>query len=115
MKVVHLLKGDPFSWKAHEALRIATATAINCETYFLCVRDGVYVLTDWKPEELGIESFDKFWEAVEMLENFKVVAEEESLHERGILKTALKVKGVLLLPSEEVKELIRDADRVFVW
>ncbi|NPB06313.1 MAG: sulfur reduction protein DsrE [Aquificae bacterium] len=115
MRFVHLLKGDPFSWKAHEALRIATATAINAETYFVCIRDGVYVLTHWKPEALGIEDFDRFWEAVELLDRFKVVAEEESLHERGLIKTHLKVKRVEILPSERIKELIRSADFVAVW
>ncbi|NPA32290.1 MAG: DsrE family protein [Aquificae bacterium] len=113
-RVVHVLKGDPFSWKAHEALRVATATAINNETYFICIRDGVYVLTRWHPEELGIESFDKFWETIELV-NLTLVAEEESLHDRGITKNNLAVKSVNILPQEEVKELIQSADDVFIW
>ncbi len=114
MRVVHILKGDPFSWKAHEALRLATATAISNETFFVCVRDGVYVLTDWKPEELGIESFDKFWETAELV-NLTIVAEEESLHDRGIIKTELKAPGVQVKSSEEIRKLIETADAVFLW
>jgi len=114
MKVVHVLKGDPFSWKAHEALRVATATAINNETYFVCIRDGVYVLTKWEPEKLGIEPFDKFWETAQLI-NLKIVAEEEALSDRGIFKTDLAVENVEVKPSEEIKELLEEADCVFIW
>jgi len=114
MKVVFILKGDPFSWKAHEALRVATAMGISNETYFICVRDGVYTLTKWEPEKLGIASFEKFWETVEFI-NLTLVAEEESLHERGINKSNLAVENVEVVSSEEVKKLIQEADHVFVW
>ena len=114
MVTVHILKGDPFSWKSHEALRVATATAINNETYFICIRDGVYVLTDWYPDKLGIESFEKFWESIEFL-NLTIIAEEESLHERGITKTQISVPFVEVKSSEEIKEIINSADEVFVW
>jgi len=53
MKIVFILKGDPFSWLAHEAFRVALALAINNEVFFVMMRDGVYALTDWKPSELG--------------------------------------------------------------
>ncbi len=114
MKIVHVLKGDPFSWKAHEALRVSIATAINNEVYFVCIRDGVYVLTKWEPEKLGIEPFDKFWETADMID-LKIIAEEEALHDRGIFKTDLAVENVEVKPSEEIKELLEEADGVFIW
>ncbi|HIQ48416.1 MAG TPA: sulfur reduction protein DsrE [Aquifex aeolicus] len=113
-KVVHILKGDPFSWKSHEALRVATATAINNETYFICIRDGVYFLTKWESEKLGIESLEKFKDTLEFI-NLTLIAEEESLHDRGILKTELAFNNVRIMNSEDIKNLIHEADFLFVW
>ncbi|GAB6064977.1 hypothetical protein JCM9492_00690 [Aquifex pyrophilus] len=113
-KVVHILKGDPFSWKSHEAMRVATATGINNETYFVCIRDGVYFLTKWEPEKLGIDSLEKFWETLDFI-NLTLIAEEESLHDRGITKNQLAVKSVNVMSSEEIEKLIKESDFVFVW
>ena len=55
MRIAFIVKGDPFSWKCHEALRVAMALGINSEVSLIFIKDGVYALTKWHPEELGIE------------------------------------------------------------
>jgi len=113
MKTVFILKGDPFSWKAHEALRVAIAVGMNHELTFVFIRDGVYTLTKWSPEDLGVESFEKFYETLDFV-NIRLVAEDASVQERG-LKESDFVKEVELKSAEEISEIINSAEAVFVW
>ena len=113
MRTVFILKGDPFSWKAHEAFRIAIAVGMNHELVFVFIRDGVYTLTRWSPEELGIESFEKFYETLDFV-NIELVVEDASMQERGLKETDF-VREVKVLPSEEISELINSAEAVYVW
>jgi tRNA 2-thiouridine synthesizing protein C len=113
VKVVFIIKGDPFSWKAHEAMRLATAAGINNEVDLVFIRDGVYTLTRWKPEELGIDTFEKFFENLEFV-NVRLIAEDASLQERGIRECDC-TEGVLIMSAEEISELINSAEAVFVW
>ncbi len=113
MKTVFILKGDPFSWKAHEALRIAIAVGMNHELTFVFIRDGVYTLTRWKPEELGVESFEKFYETLEYV-NIELVVEDASIQERGLKETDF-VREVQVKSAEEISELISSAEVVYVW
>ena len=113
MKVVFILKGDPFSWKAHEALRLATAVAINNEVDFVFIRDGVYTITRWSPEKLGVDTFEKFFENLEVL-NLRLIAEDASLQERGI-KECDCTEGIQIMSAEEISQLINSAEAVFVW
>ncbi len=113
MKVVFILKGDPFSWKAHEALRLATAVAINNEVDFVFIRDGVYTLRGWKPQELGVDTFDKFFENLEVL-NLRLIAEDASLQERGF-KEGDCIPEVEIMSAEEISQLINSAEAVFAW
>ncbi|RLJ71213.1 tRNA 2-thiouridine synthesizing protein C [Hydrogenivirga caldilitoris] len=113
MKVVFILKGDPFSWKAHEAFRIAIAVGMNHELTFVLIRDGVYTLTRWSPEELGVETFEKFYDVLEHV-NIELVVEDASIQERG-LKEADFVCQVKVKSAEEISELINSAEVVYVW
>ncbi len=113
MKVVFILKGDPFSWKAHEALRLATAVAINNEVDFVFIRDGVYTLREWKPQELGVDAFDKFFDNLEVL-NLRLIAEDASLQERGF-KEGDCIPEVEIMSAEEISQLINSAEAVFAW
>ncbi len=113
MKVAFILKGDPFSWKAHEAFRIATALGINHEVYFIFIRDGVYTLTRWDPEKLGVETFEKFFETIEFL-RVHLIVEDASMNERGIKESDL-VREVRVLSAEEISEIINETEAVFVW
>ena len=113
MKVVFILKGDPFSWKAHEAFRVATAVAMNHELDFIFIRDGVYTLTRWRPEDLGVDSFEKFYETLGFV-NMRLIVEDASIQERG-LKESDFLCEVEVRSAEEISEIINSAEAVFVW
>ncbi len=113
MKVVFVLKGDPFSWKAHEAFRIAIAVGMNHELTFVFIRDGVYTLTRWSPENLGVESLEKFYETMDFID-IRLVVEDASVQERG-LKESEFVREVEIKSAEEISEIISSAEVVFVW
>lgn len=112
-KVVFLLKGDPFSWKAHEAFRVGMAIGINSEVSFILIKDGVYALTRWHPDRLDIYGFDKLLENIDYV-NVKLYVEDSSAEERGLKETDF-VKEVSFISTEEIKELIKVAEVVFVW
>ncbi|WP_457599964.1 DsrE family protein [Hydrogenivirga sp.] len=113
MKAVFILKGDPFSWKAHEAFRIAIAVGMNHDLTFVFIRDGVYTLTRWSPEELGVESFEKFYETLDFV-NIELVVEDASMQERGLKETDF-VREVKVRSAEEISELLSSAEVVYVW
>ncbi len=113
MKITFILKGDPFSWKAHEAFRVATALGVNHEVNFVFIRDGVYTLTRWSPEDLGVETFEKFYETLDFL-NINLIVEDASMQERGLKETDF-VKEVKVLSADEISELINESEAVFVW
>lgn len=113
MKVVFVLKGDPFSWKAHESLRVAIAVGMNHETAFVLIRDGVYALTRWSPESLGIDTFEKFYEILDFVK-LRLIVEDASIQERG-LKEDDFVREVEVRSAEEIREMINSAEVVFVW
>ncbi|NPA41272.1 MAG: DsrE family protein [Aquificae bacterium] len=113
MKTVFVLKGDPFSWKAHEAFRVAIAVGMNHELTFVFIRDGVYTLTKWNPEELGVESFEKFYETLDFV-NIELVVEDASMQERGLKETDF-VREVKIMSAEEISEMLSSAEAVFVW
>ncbi len=112
-KVVFILKGDPFSWKSHEALRVGMAVGMNCEVHFVFLKDGVYALSRWEPESIGIVGFERLLENMDYV-NVKLYAEDLSLEERGLGQEDLK-KAVQVVSMEEIKELIASAEAVFVW
>jgi tRNA 2-thiouridine synthesizing protein C len=113
MRVAFIIKGDAFSWKAHEALRQAIAVGMNHELDLVLIRDGVYTLTEWNQEKLGINTFDKFLETFEYV-NVRVVVEDASAQERG-LKEMDFTTPVEIMSAEEIAQLINSAEAVFVW
>ncbi|MCS6958166.1 MAG: DsrE family protein [Aquificaceae bacterium] len=113
MKVTFLIKGDPFSWKCHEALRVAMALGISCDVNLILIKDGVYALSRWHPEKLGIEGFERLIENLSYV-RVKVFAEDTSLEERG-LKPEDFFCEVELKNIDEIKHMIRLAEAVLVW
>ncbi len=113
MKVAFILKGDPFSWKAYEAIRVAMALAMSSEVYFILIKDGVYALTKWKPENLGIHGLDRLLQNVEYV-NIKFVVEDTAAEERGI-RSENFVTGTIFMSMEEIKDLIKQSEVVCVW
>ncbi len=114
MKVCVLIKGEPFSWYCHEGLRITLALAMNNEVYLIFLKDGVYALTDWKPQELYIQPFEKIFQLFPSMENLKVLVEEESLRVRGLKKSELKVECEIV-NEQRIGELISSSKGVMVW
>ncbi|MCX7989413.1 MAG: DsrE family protein [Aquificaceae bacterium] len=113
MKVAVIVKGDPFSWKCHEALRVAMALGISCEVNLILVKDGVYALSRWHPEELGIEGFDRLVENIGYVK-VKIYAEDASLEERGIRGEELACE-VGVRSIDEIRDMVKDAEAVLVW
>ena len=112
-KIVLIVKSNPFSWKAFEALRQAVGLSMEHNLTVVFMKEGVYTLTDWKPQMIGIEPIDKSIEALGMTEA-SVVAEEEAIRERGIKLKHWPVE-VKIKPKEEVCELVEDAEVVITW
>ncbi len=113
MKVAFVIKGDPFSWKCHEALRVAMALGISCEVSLILLKDGVYALSRWYPEDLGIQGFDRLVENMGYVK-VKVYAEDTSLEERG-LKPEDFVCTVEVRSIEEIANIIANSEAVLVW
>ncbi|MDW8237910.1 MAG: DsrE family protein [Aquificaceae bacterium] len=112
-KVVFVLKGDPFSWKCHESLRMGMAMGVSCEVGFIFIKDGVYALTNWKADELGIEGMDRLLENLEHV-NLTAYVEDASLEERGIKPEELVIKANVV-SFEDIKSILSRASAVFVW
>jgi tRNA 2-thiouridine synthesizing protein C len=112
-KLSVIIRSSPFSWKTFEALRQAVGSAMEHEVSVIFIRDGVYALTDWKPQMIGIEPFDKSIEALGMM-GASIVVEEEALRERGI---KLKDWGVEIkkLPKDDICALIKDSEVTLTW
>ena len=112
-RVVFLVKGDPFSWKTHEAFRVGMAVGINSEVSLILIKDGVYTLSKWHPEKLEIYGFDKLLENLSHV-NVSIYVEDASAEERGLKETDF-VKEVKFISIEEIKEIISSSEAVFVW
>ncbi|MEJ5338192.1 MAG: DsrE family protein [Aquificaceae bacterium] len=113
MKVALVIKGDPFSWKCHEAFRIAMALGISCDVNLIMIKDGVFALSRWYPEELGIQGFDRLLENMGYV-RVKLYAEDASLEERGLKPEDLICK-VEVKSIEELRDIIADSEAVLVW
>lgn len=112
-KACVIIKSNPFSWKVFEALRQAVGLSMEHNLYVIFLKDGVYSLTDWNPEMIGIEPLDKSIQALGMMEA-KIVAEEEAVRERGI---KLKSWGtdINITPLEEISKIVEESEVVIVW
>ncbi|MCS7170812.1 MAG: DsrE family protein [Aquificaceae bacterium] len=113
MKIAVIIKGDPFSWKCHEAFRVAMALGINCDVNLILIKDGVYAINRWHPEELNIEGFDRLIENMEYV-RVKIFAEDVSLEERGLRPEELLCHAEIK-SMEEIGEMIRTSEVVLVW
>jgi len=113
MRVLFLVKGDPFSWRCHEALRVALALGINHEVFLVFLKDGVYALTKWKHEKLLIHGFEKLLENMGYV-NVKLFVEDLSAEERGLKKEDFAV-DVGFVNMESVKDMLASSEAVLVW
>ncbi|WP_457639443.1 DsrE family protein [Persephonella sp.] len=112
-KVIVIIKSNPFSWKAFEALRQAVGLSMEHNLTVVFVKEGVYTLTDWKPQMIGIEPIDKSIEALGMMDA-DIVVEEEAVRERGIKLKDWSVP-IHIKPKDEICETVKDAEVVLTW
>ncbi|WP_448583960.1 DsrE family protein [Thermocrinis sp.] len=113
MKVALLIKGDPFSWKVHEALRVGLALGINHEVSIILFKDGIYALTKCNWENLLISGFEKLIENLEYV-NVKLIVEDLSAEERGLKRDDF-VKEVEFVNTEHIKKIVASSEAVLVW
>ncbi len=114
MEAAVVLKSDPFSWKAIQAYKIAAALSLKFKVYFIAIKEGVYFLTDWSPEELGYENF-KNYEA--NFENLEFVVDKDDFEVRGLEKSKLWIKDgqPTLVEEKEIAEILQRSRFVGVW
>lgn len=112
-KAVVIIRSNPFGWKSFEALRQAVGMAMDHDVTVVFIKDGVYALTDWKPELIGVPSYDKSIEALVMLGG-KIFAEKESVSERGLIKS-IKYTDIQQKSKDEICNIIKDAEVVITW
>lgn len=111
--VVSIIKSSAFSWKTFEALRQAVGMAMDHKVTVIFIKDAVYLFTENNLPMIGIPSSDKSIEALGMLEA-KIVIEEESVRERGIILKQLPTK-IFIEPKEKISEIISNAEVVITW
>jgi len=114
METAIVLKSDPFSWKAIQAFKIASALSLKTKVYFITLKEGVYFLTNWSAEELGYENF-KGYEINP--ENLTFVVEEDDFRIRNLSEDDIWVKPfkVSFKTEEQIVEIIQKANVVGVW
>jgi tRNA 2-thiouridine synthesizing protein C len=116
METAIILKSDPFSWKAIQAYKIATAISKKYKVNFICIREGVYFLTDWDSVALGYDDFKNY--PVER-ENITFYADKDDFTVRGLNAQDLWItkKGfeLKIVPEEEIAQIIHKSDIVGVF
>lgn len=111
--ITFIIKSDPFSWKAHEALRLAAASGISNQTDVVFTSDGIYAITKWYPENLGIASFEKMLEQMSML-NVKFYAEGSCIESRGLKTFDFQIQPKII-SEKELRDIINKSKAVLVW
>ncbi|WP_456402398.1 DsrE family protein [Persephonella sp.] len=111
--LIFVIKSNPFSWKVFEALRQAVGCSMEHKVTVIFVKDGIYTLTDWKPDLIGIEPIDKSIDALGMMDA-SIVVEEEALRERGVKLKEWSVK-VEIKSKDEICDMIKESEVVITW
>ncbi|MFN3466384.1 MAG: DsrE family protein, partial [Candidatus Brocadiales bacterium] len=75
------------------------------------VKDGVYLVNNVAPEKIQSGVIKKHLEALRLL-GHRLVAERESMEERGIKEPSVKID---VLSHAEVIKILSEADRVIPW
>ena len=114
MEISIILKSDPFSWKAIQAYKIASALSKKTKVYFIAIKEGVYFFKDWNPEELGYENFKAY--SINY-ENITFIADKDDFEIRNLPKEKLWIEDNKLkfLLEEQIAELLEKSHVVGVW
>ena len=114
MTYLFLLRQSPYgSTLAREALDMALATAAFDQTVQLVfLNDGVYQLISNQQGELKQrKNISKTLSALDLYEINEVYADESSIKDRG-LKTSQLADGIQYINSQQISDLIEQADAV---
>ncbi len=111
--LIFVVKSNPFSWKAFEALRQAVGCSMEHKVTVIFIKDGIYTLTDWKPQMIGIEPIDKSIDALGMMDA-TILVEEEALRERGV-KLKKWSTPVHIKSKDDICEIIKESEVVITW
>ena len=114
MEVAIVLKSDPFSWKAIQAFKIASALSLKTKVYFITLKEGVYFLTNWSPDELGYENF-KGYEFNPQNLTFVVDKDDFEIRNLSEDKTWIKDLEVEFADEEQIAEILKKSQVVGVW
>lgn len=114
MEAAIVLKSDPFSWKAIQAYKIATALTQKVKVYFITIKEGVYFLTFWNPESLGYENFRNYEVNPE---NITFVVDKDDFEVRGLQSEKVWIKdfSTLFTDEKEIAQILKKANLVGVW
>ena len=74
-------------------------------------KDGVYLINNVAPEKIQSGIIKKHLEALRLL-GHRLVAERESMEERGVKEPSVKID---ILNRTEVIKILSEADRVIPW
>ncbi len=114
MLVAVVLKSDPFSWRAVQAFKIASALSFKAKVYFVTIKEGVYFLTDWSPTELGYEDFRTY---KVNRENVTFVVDKDDFEVRGLSEESLWIADFkkVMADEREIAEILDKTQVVGVW
>jgi sulfur relay (sulfurtransferase) DsrF/TusC family protein len=113
-QVVVLVHQSPFNTiRNSEGLRMAVGLTLEEDNRVtvVFVRDGVFLIGNVSPERIQSGIVKKHLDALRLL-GHRLVAERESMEERGIKEPAIKID---VLDRNEVVKILSEADRVIPW
>ena len=113
-QVVILVHKTPFNTlRNSEGLRMAVGLTLeeDNKVTVIFVKDGVYLISSVAPERIKSGAVKKHIEALRLL-GHRLVAERESMEERGIKEPSVKID---VLDRAEVIQILSEADRVIPW
>ncbi len=96
-----------------EGLRMAVGLTIeeDNKVTVIFVKDGVYLIGNTIPEKIQTGVVKKHLDALRLL-GHRLVAERESLEERGIREPSIKVD---ILARADITKILSEANRVIPW
>ena len=114
MEAAIVLKSDPFSWKALQAYKIAAALSKKVKVYFIAIKEGVYFLSSWNPQELELEDFRLYGVNKD---NLTFVVDRDDFEVRALDEANLWIKEFHTLFADEkhIAHLLRKSHVVGVW
>ncbi|HHT9119844.1 MAG TPA: DsrE family protein [Candidatus Hypogeohydataceae bacterium YC41] len=113
-QIAILVHKSPFNTvRNSEGLRMAVGLTLeeSNKVTIIFVKDGVYLIGNVAPERIQSGIVKKHLDALRML-GHRLVAERESMEERGIKEPSLRVD---VLSRAEVIKLLSEANRVIPW